>query len=225
MIPYKDDNPTQRFPFLTISFIVLNVLVFLAQIINPAHLGRIAYNYGAIPHALLTFRDVQPIHPVLTLFTSMFMHGSILHLASNMLYLWIFGNNIEDKLGYVKFIIFYILCGVAAAYSHALTNPSSTTPMIGASGAIAGILGAYLLLFPRARVHTLIFLGFFIQVVRLPAVIVIGFWIVIQIINGMLNAGSAPQGGVAWFAHIGGFLVGIFLIKIFLVHRKRRYYR
>ena len=225
MIPYKDDNPTERFPFLTISFIVMNVLVFFAQVINPSHLGRIAYSYGAIPHALLTFRDVQPIHPVLTLFTSMFMHGSILHLASNMLYLWIFGNNIEDKLGYVKFIIFYILCGVAAAYSHALTNPSSTTPMIGASGAVSGILGAYLLLFPRARVHTLIFLGFFIQVVRLPAVIVIGFWIVIQFLNGMVSAGSASQGGVAWFAHIGGFLVGIACIKFFLARRKRYYYR
>ncbi|KPJ97670.1 MAG: hypothetical protein AMK71_12925 [Nitrospira bacterium SG8_35_4] len=225
MIPYKDDNPTERFPFLTISFIVMNVLVFFAQVINPAHLGRIAYSYGAIPHALLTFRDVQPIHPVLTLFTSMFMHGSILHLASNMLYLWIFGNNIEDKLGYVKFIIFYILCGVAAAYSHALTNPSSTTPMIGASGAVSGILGAYLLLFPRARVHTLIFLGFFVQVIRLPAVIVIGFWIVIQFLNGMVSAGSASQGGVAWFAHIGGFLVGISCIKIFLSRKKRYYYR
>ena len=225
MIPYKDDNPTERFPFLTIGFIAINVLVFFAQIINPANLGRIAYNYGAIPHALLTFRDVQPIHPVLTLFTSMFMHGSILHLGSNMLYLWIFGNNIEDKLGYVKFILFYILCGVAAAYSHAITNPSSTTPMIGASGAVSGILGAYLLLFPRARVHTLIFLGFFIQVVRLPAVIVIGFWIVLQFLNGMVSAGSAPQGGVAWFAHIGGFLVGIACIKIFLARRKRYYYR
>jgi membrane associated rhomboid family serine protease len=203
----------------------MNVLVFFVQIINPAHLGRIAYNYGAIPHALLTFRDVQPIHPVLTLFTSMFMHGSILHLASNMLYLWIFGNNIEDKLGYVKFIIFYMLCGVAAAYSHALTNPSSTTPMIGASGAVSGILGAYLLLFPRARVHTLIFLGFFVQVVRLPAVIVIGFWIVIQFLNGMVSAGSASQGGVAWFAHIGGFVVGISCIKIFLARKKRHYYQ
>jgi membrane associated rhomboid family serine protease len=225
MIPYKDDNPTERFPFLTISFIVINVVVFFAEIMAPSHLGRIAYQYGAIPHSLLTFRDVQPIHPVLTLFTSMFMHGSILHLASNMLYLWIFGNNIEDKLGYVKFILFYILCGVAAAYSHALTNPSSTTPMIGASGAVSGILGAYLLLFPRARVHTLIFLGFFIQVVRLPAVIVIGFWIVIQFINGMVSTGQASHGGVAWFAHIGGFIVGISCIKIFLMRRKRHYYR
>jgi len=225
MIPYKDDNPTERFPFFTISFIAINILVFFVQIINPAHLGRIVYDYGAIPHALLTFRDVQPIHPVLTLFTSMFMHGGFLHLASNMLYLWIFGNNIEDKLGYVKFILFYIMCGVAAAYAHALTNPSSTTPMIGASGAVSGILGAYLLLFPRARVHTLIFLGFFIQVVRLPAVIVIGFWIVIQFINGMVTAGSSSHGGVAWFAHIGGFLVGISCIKFFLTRRKRYYYR
>lgn len=225
MIPYKDDNPTERIPFLTISFIILNVIVYLAEIMNPSHLGQVAYQYGAIPHVLLTFRDVQPIHPVLTLFTSMFMHGSILHLASNMLYFWIFGNNIEDKLGYVKFILFYVLCGIAAAYSHALTNPSSTTPMIGASGAVSGILGAYLILFPRARVHTLIFLGFFIQVVRLPAVFVIGFWIIIQFINGMVSAGQASHGGVAWFAHIGGFVVGILLIKVFLGRRKKYPYR
>jgi membrane associated rhomboid family serine protease len=225
MIPYKDDNPTERFPYLTIAIIVVNILVFLFQIMNPAYLTRIVYSYGAIPRALLTFRDVQPIHPFLTVFTSMFMHGSILHIAFNMLYLWIFGNNIEDKLGYGKFIVFYLLCGVAAAYSFALANPSSTTPMIGASGAISGILGAYLLLFPRARVHTLIFLGFFIQVVRLPAVVVIGFWIVLQFINGMVSAGQVSHGGVAWFAHIGGFIAGISLIKIFLGRRKKHSYR
>lgn len=225
MIPYKDDNPTERFPYLTIALIGINILVFLIQITYPVRLERIVYSYGAIPRALLTFREVQPIHPLLTIFTSMFMHGSILHLASNMLYLWIFGNNIEDQLGYGKFILFYLLCGVAAAYSHALTNPSSTTPMIGASGAISGILGAYLLLFPRARVHTVIFLGFFIQVVRLPAVVVIGFWIVLQFINGMVTASQVSHGGVAWFAHIGGFLVGIFCIKIFLGRKKRHLYR
>jgi len=225
MIPYKDDNPTERFPIITISFIVLNVMIFFAEVISPSHLSRIAYQYGAIPHLLLTFREVQPIHPLLTLFTSMFMHGSILHLASNMLYLWIFGNNIEDKLGYVRFIVFYVLCGVAAAYSHALTNPDSTTPMIGASGAISGILGAYLLLFPRARVHTLIFLGFFFTVVQLPAVFVIGFWIVLQFVNGMISEGHASRGGVAWFAHVGGFLVGILFIRIFQGGKKGSFYR
>ena len=141
-----------------------------------------------------------------------------------MLFLWIFGNNIEDQLGHFKFIIFYLLCGVIAAYSHALSGPSSMIPMIGASGAVSGVLGAYLLLFPKARVHTLIFLGFFIQVLRLPAVFVIGFWIVIQFINGLISKGAANNGGVAWFAHIGGFIAGMILIRIFISRRKRIYY-
>jgi membrane associated rhomboid family serine protease len=225
MIPFKDDNPTERFPFLTITFIAVNILVFFVQIFNPAHPGKIAQSYGAIPYFLLSFRDAQAIHPFLTIFSSMFMHGNLLHLGSNMLYLWIFGNNIEDTLGYGRFILFYFFCGAAATYSHALANPGSTTPMIGASGAVSGILGAYLLLFPRAKVHTLIFLGFFIQVVRLPAVFVIGFWIIIQFINGMLVKGIPSQGGVAWFAHIGGFVVGLLTVKIFLLRSKRAHYR
>jgi membrane associated rhomboid family serine protease len=159
----------------------------------------------------------------MTVFSSMFMHGSLLHLGTNMLYLWIFGNNIEDKLGYVRFIIFYLLCGVTAAYSHALADPVSIIPMIGASGAVSGVLGAYLLLFPFAKVHTLIFLGFFIQVVRLPALVIIGFWIVIQFINGIVSSGANDHGGVAWFAHIGGFIVGLLVIKFFLLTKKRRY--
>ena len=138
MIPFKDDNPTSRAPILTIAFITLNVMVFIIQTLYPESLRHAAYNYGAIPHYLLTFNTVQPVHPVMTIFTSMFMHGGLLHLISNMLYLWIFGNNIEDKLGYVKFILFYMLCGIGAAYSHALATPSSMVPMIGASGAVAG---------------------------------------------------------------------------------------
>ncbi|HDH13570.1 MAG TPA: rhomboid family intramembrane serine protease [Nitrospirae bacterium] len=224
MIPFKDDNPTLRFPFITIALIAVNTAIFILQMLSPADPGKIAFAFGAIPHYLLTFKTVQPVHPVLTVFTSMFMHGGVLHLSTNMLFLWIFGNNIEDKLGYGRFIVFYLLCGFVAAYSHAITNPVSTMPMIGASGAVSGILGAYMLLFPRARVHTLIFLGFFVQVVRLPAVLVIGFWIVIQFINGILSRGTAGHGGVAWFAHIGGFVFGILMIKIFMKRRKRVYY-
>lgn len=218
VLPFKDDNPTDRFPFITIALIAINSAIFLFQLIDPSDPRRAAYAYGAIPHFLLTFNTVQPVHPVMTIFTSMFMHGGLLHLSTNMLYLWIFGNNIEDKLGYGKFIIFYILCGIGAAYSHALASPDSVVPMIGASGAVSGVLGAYLILFPRARVHTLIFLGFFVQVVRVPAAFVIGFWIIIQFINGLLSKGAA-QGGVAWFAHIGGFVFGILLLKLFLWKR------
>ena len=137
MIPFKDDNPISIFPLITISIIVLNTSVFIFQVLFPSDPGEIVFAYGAIPHFLLTLQTVQPIHPVLTVFTSMFMHGSLLHLGSNMLYLWIFGNNIEDRLGHVKFIFFYLLCGFAAAYSHALTDSVSMIPMIGASGAVA----------------------------------------------------------------------------------------
>jgi membrane associated rhomboid family serine protease len=149
------------------------------------------------------------------------MHGGLLHLGTNMLYLWIFGDNVEDRLGHIRFLVFYLLCGVIAVYAHAITERFSLLPMIGASGAVSGILGAYLLLFPRARVHTLIFLGFFIQVVRLPALVVLGFWIIIQFINGMISKGIVNQGGVAWFAHIGGFVSGFILIRFFLKSKKR----
>ncbi|UCH80849.1 MAG: rhomboid family intramembrane serine protease [Nitrospiraceae bacterium] len=224
MIPFKDDNPTRTTPYLTITFIVLNVVIYLMQITSTMDPRTMVYAFGAIPHYLITFQTIQPIHPVTSIFSSMFMHGSLLHLGTNMLFLWIFGNNIEDQLGHFRFIIFYLLCGIIAAYSHALSGPSSLIPMIGASGAVSGVLGAYLLLFPKARVHTLIFLGFFIQVLRLPAVFVIGFWIVIQFINGLVSKGMASNGGVAWFAHIGGFIAGIILIRLFIIKSQRIYY-
>jgi membrane associated rhomboid family serine protease len=222
MLPYKDDNPTRTFPFVTIGFIMLNVIVFFIQFSEPDDVRRIVFSYGAIPHFLMTFSSSQPIHPFLTLFSSMFMHGGLLHLATNMLYLWIFGNNIEDRLGHFRFVSFYLLSGIVAAYAHSITDPSSMIPMIGASGAVAGVLGAYLLLFPRARVHTLIFLVFIIQVIRLPAFIVIGFWIVIQILNGMASSGVTNSGGVAWFAHIGGFVFGIASVALFIRRRRNR---
>lgn len=220
MIPYKDDNPTHRLPYVTIGIIISNILIFLLEIISPPGMEKTVYAYGAVPQYILTFEKFQPIHPALTVFTAMFMHGGLFHLGGNMLYLWIFGNNIEDKLGHLRFIIFYIFCGITAAYSHALIDPHSLTPMIGASGAISGILGAYLLLFPRAGVYTLIFLGFFVQVVKIPALIVIGFWAIVQFINGLVSTGLVKQGGVAWFAHIGGFLTGLLTIKLWLPRRK-----
>ncbi len=225
MIPFKDDNPTYTFPFVTITLIALNIIIFLWSISTPTKLQHVAYFYGAIPQNLLSFERTQPVHPVITLFTSMFLHGGFFHLAGNMLYLWIFGNNVEDVLGHTRFLFFYIISGIIAAYSHAITEAHSLIPMIGASGAVSGVLGAYMLLFPRAKVHTLIFLGFFIQVVRISAVIVIGFWIIIQIINAILTKGILNQGGVAWFAHIGGFLFGLITIKLWLPKRRlQRFY-
>jgi membrane associated rhomboid family serine protease len=224
VIPYKDDNPTSSTPYVTVGIIMLNILVFLYEVTSPLGMEKVAYTYGAIPQNILTFDKAQPIHPVLTVFSSMFMHGGLFHIAGNMLYLWIFGNNIEDKLGHSRFVFFYIFCGIVSAYANALSDPHSRIPMIGASGAISGILGAYLLLFPRAVVHTLVFLGFFVTVVRIPALVVIGFWAIIQIINGVVSTGFAREGGIAWFAHIGGFLVGLLTIKLWLPRRVKRWW-
>lgn len=223
MIPFKDDNPTHTFPFVTIGLIVANVLAFMWELATPMEGERIAFLYGAIPHNIITFESTQPVSPLVSVFTAMFLHGGFLHVAGNMLYLWIFGDNIEDALGPVRFLMFYLFSGVAAAYGYALTDAQSVIPMIGASGAISGVLGAYILLFPRTRVYTLLFFGFFWQVVRIPAVIIIGFWIVLQVISGLLNAGSLQHGGVAWFAHVGGFLAGLLTIKLWLPERKLRY--
>jgi membrane associated rhomboid family serine protease len=219
LIPYKDDNPTPGFPYVTVGLIALNVLVFLWQMATDPFV--MAYRYGALPAALLSWERVQPIHPGLTVFTSMFLHGGLLHIVGNMLYLWIFGDNIEHRLGRVRFIIFYALSGVAAVFAHALTEPGSTVPMIGASGAVSGVLGAYVLLYPRAHVYTLLLLGFFVQVVRLPALVVIGFWAVIQLLSG-ISSSVVGQGGVAWFAHVGGFVFGIGSVKLFIMGKKRR---
>lgn len=219
MIPYKDDNPTRTFPFVTIAIIGLNIAVFIMQLMTRSAGQEIVYAFGAIPHNLIGFERTQPIHPLLTVFTSMFMHGGFFHIGGNMLYLWIFGNNVEDHLGHASFFFLYLVWGIVAVYSHALLSPASTVPMIGASGAVSGVLGAYILLYPHARVHTLIFLGFFIQSIRIPALIVIGFWAIIQVVNGLVSQGIAGQGGVAWFAHVGGFAAGLVTI---LVVRKRR---
>jgi len=224
-IPLKDDNPTSRVPYVTLTIIALNAVVFFYQLFSPEGLQYFVFKLGAIPYEITHFKTLSLVvmdthesltrlSPPLTLIVSMFMHGGIFHLVFNMLYLWIFGNNIEDFLGSGWFIIFYLLCGLAAGLAHIVFNPNSQVPMIGASGAIAGILGAYLILFPHARVLTLVFLIFFIRIIAIPAAFVLGVWIFIQV----LNVGTG--GSVAWFAHIGGFLAGIALIK--LVTRKRK---
>lgn len=221
-IPLRDDNPTTRIPFVTLSIIALNVLIFLFQAFSPSGLEYYVLRMGAIPYELTHFTsmpipNVPRLSPPLTLLTAMFLHGGLFHLFGNMLYLWIFGNNIEEYLGPIRFGLFYFVSGLGASLTHIIFNPNSQVPMIGASGAIAGVLGAYLILYPRANVLTLVFLFFFIRIVPIPAAIVLGFWLFLQIINVGMG------GGVAWFAHIGGFLVGILLIKVF--SRRRRAYR
>ena len=223
MIPYKDDNPLTITPFSTILIISLNILVFIMQVMSGEDSKSIVYSYGAIPHNLISFQSNQPIPPALTIFTSMFMHGGVFHLAWNMLFFWIFGNNIEETLGHVRFIVFYLFCGVVAAFSHALLSPGSNVPMIGASGAIAGMLGAYILLFPMAKIRTIVFLGFYITVIKIPALIVIGFWAIIQVVSGLISQGNAAQGGIAFFAHVGGFVAGLSTIKLWQPRRSSKW--
>ena len=213
MIPYKDVNPSSTYPYVTVGLITANVLVFLSQLSGGMY--ESVYAYGALPLSLVTMEHLQTIHPGLTIFTSMFMHGGLLHLGGNMLYLWIFGDNVEDRMGHVGFALFYLAGGVFSAYAHALSQPASVVPMVGASGAIAAVLAAYVLMYPRAQVHTLIFLGVFIQVVRLPALIVIGFWAIIQFVSGLSSSTLVGSGGTAWFAHIGGFVFGLAVVLFF----------
>ncbi len=222
MIPFKDDNPSRTFPFVTVLLIMVNIGVFIWEMFNPMGGDAVALLYGAIPHNLVTFQSEQLVTPLESVFTSMFLHGGFLHVAGNMLYLWIFGDNIEDELGHFRFLLFYLFSGVVAVYAYAMTDPKSMLPMIGASGAISGVLGAYILLFPRAKVHTLLFFGFFWQIVRIPAVFVIGFWILLQVISALLSSGSIQHGGVAWFAHVGGFVAGFVTIKLWLPRIKYR---
>lgn len=215
MIPLKDENPTHSFPVLTLGLIGLNCYVFFYGLTQYASPEILYINYGLVPVHLIQ----SPVSAAPTLFSSMFLHAGWMHLAGNMLYLWIFGNNIEDHLGKIRFLMFYFACGIVAALGHIGTNLGSPIPMVGASGAISGILGAYLVLYPYARIRTLIFLGFFITVIRVPAVILLLLWIGIQVGSGLMEPGEG--GGVAWFAHVGGFIAGMIFILPF---RKPRYY-
>ena len=216
MIPLRDDNPTTIRPLVTVGLIVACILIFLWQSSLGVGQGAAVYALGVIPAVLFGQAQLAPergwVSPVLTPMTSMFLHGGIFHLLGNMLYLWIFGNNIEDAMGHGRFVVFYLLCGIAAVFAQALPDTSSVIPMIGASGAISGVLGAYLLLYPRARVLVLIPLGFFLHTMRLKAGLVLAIWFLIQIFSS-LSAGDGP--GVAWHAHIGGFVAGIILLPIF----------
>jgi len=224
MIPLKDDNPSQITPIVNYALIAVCVLVFLWQMTLGPEGGQAAvYALGVIPAVLLGDAHLPPdiavVGPWATVITSMFLHGGILHLLGNMLYLWIFGDNVEDSMGHVRFIVFYVLCGVAAVFAQALPDPSSQVPMIGASGAISGVLGAYLLLFPHARILVLIPLGFVMQSTRLPAMWVLLLWFGLQFLSNLMQ--GAGGGGVAFRAHIGGFIAGIVLIPLFK-HRNAR---
>jgi len=221
MIPLHDDNPTRRFAFVTATFIIANILVFLYEVTLPseAHLTAFFADFALTPAAVSAPGSVTAYG---TIFTSMFLHGGWLHLIGNMLYLWIFGNNIEDAVGHVKFIFFYLLCGIAAAAMQVLINPDSTVPMVGASGAVSGVLGAYLVLYPRARVLVVIPIIIFLKFLRVPAVVLLVFWFGMQLLSGWATLGAQTTGGgVAFWAHIGGFAAGLVLIPLFKQRRVR----
>jgi len=225
VIPLKDDNPTSSTPIVTYSIIGICVIIFILEISSPLYQsGALFYAWGVIPAALVhNFQVPQEIYrvsPEITLITSMFMHGGFMHLIGNMLYMWIFADNIEDEIGKIKFIIFYLLSGIAAALTQVYMNTESTVPMVGASGAIGGVLGAYIVNHPRAKVVVLIPLGFFSQIIKVPAIFVLGIWFLLQFISSAASGTSG--GGVAYGAHIGGFIFGVVAILFFNRGEKKK---
>ena len=219
MIPLKDDNPTSGRPIVTYFLIGFCVLIFLIQLSSNSYkTGHLFYSYGLIPSVLMGHNqlpiDLYVVPSYLTIFTSMFMHGGFMHLIGNMLYMWIFADNIEDNLGPKKFVTFYLLCGIGAAMTQVFMDVNSQIPMVGASGAIGGVLGAYLINHPNAKVLVLIPFGFFSQLIKIRALYVLGFWFILQFISS--------GGGVAYAAHIGGFVSGMILILFFNKKRKNK---
>jgi membrane associated rhomboid family serine protease len=231
MIPYHDENATQRAPYITFALIGTNVLVWL--LIQGAGstlaLARSVCELGLIPGELTGMLRpgtpfpmgeglvclTDPGRQITNVFTSMFLHGSWMHLIGNMWFLWIFGNNIEDSMGHARFVVFYLVCGVAAALLQVVVSPASAIPMVGASGAISGVMGAYLILYPRVRVWTLVPIGFFFTSIGLPAWTMLLYWMAIQFLGGLVGILGEERGGVAFWAHIGGFVAGVVLIKLF----------
>jgi len=221
MIPLRDKNPSGTFPLITVFLIIINVVVFIYQLSLRGNITSFFHHYALIPANNVFWGESPRMSraPVLfPFFTSMFLHGGWLHVFGNMWYLWIFGDNIEDRLGHVRCLIFYFLCGIGAAVTHVALNPHSIAPCVGASGAIAGVLGAYLICFPFARVVTLVPIFFYFTVIELPAIILLAFWFVLQFFSGTLSIAATAQtggSGIAWWAHVGGFIMGMVLINLF----------
>lgn len=229
MIPIRDDNPYRQLPVITTCLIVINVAIYFYQLFVDKAGAAFIYQYGAIPFQITHFQPVPHLprgyHPPIpyfaTIFTSMFIHGGFFHLFSNMLYLWIFGDNVEYLMGKFRFLVFYLVGGFVAALGHIIMAPNSQIPMVGASGAVSAVLGAYFIKFPRAKVQILLFFFIFIQTIYVPAVVVLGLWFLMQLFSGISSLGLSTSGGVAWFAHIGGFLAGIGLVNFFQKRRLR----
>ena len=218
MLPLRDDIPSHSRPFVTYAIIGLNVGVYLYELSLGSALNTFILQYGAVPSCIFNPAGVATYF---TLLSSMFIHASIMHIVGNMLFLWIFGDNIEDRMGHLFFIVFYILCGLAGTLLHSITDPNSQVPMVGASGAISGIMGAYILLYPKARILALVPLGFFLRIMKLPALVFLGIWFFYQFFLGILAIGT-KSGGVAYFAHIGGFAVGLVIALPFKFAQKKK---
>ena len=230
MFPLYDENPNLRFPIATATLIALNILswIFLQGYGTGTPLAESLCTFGLIPGDLLGSVPVGTRLPLTenlycqlggapswyTPITSMFMHGGWMHIIGNLWFLWVFGDNVEDVMGPIRFVVFYLCCGLAAAFSQVLTDTSSIIPMVGASGAIGGVMGAYILLYPRTHIHTLIFLGIFVTTIAVPAFLMLGYWFAIQLLSGLPALGSS-KGGVAFWAHIGGFVAGVILVRLF----------
>lgn len=213
MIPLRDVIPSRTTPYVTISLVVVNAFVFLYELSLGTAINEFMYTFGLVP-AEFTWP---------TVLTSMFLHGGFLHVAGNMLYLWIFGDNVEDRMGHGRFLTFYLICGIAAALAQTITVPDSTVPMVGASGAIAGVMGAYFILYPHSRIVTLVTLLFFWQIMEIPAIVFLGIWFLMQFLSGVGSIASAPHapgGGIAFWAHVAGFAAGA--IGVFLFRRPER---
>lgn len=217
MIPIKDENPKKNLAFVNFIFIIANIIVYIYQPSSEQLLHVFFNKYGLIPNTFINILQGELSHTLPTIqsiFTSLFVHGDFMHLAFNMLFLWVFGDNIEYAVGHINYFFFYILCGIAAAFTQVVIDPNSLIPLIGASGAISGVMGAYIIKYPKNKVTT-IFIFIFIQIIKIRAVYLLGIWFLIQLVQGYFSLGQTTGGGIAWFAHIGGFISGIILVNIF----------
>lgn len=242
MFPLKADVPTRGFPAVSLGLIAVNVVIYLYQFFlwfdpapaSRAALGDMLYQQFVVEFGLIPcrVRDICPPiletalaaapPPLVTVLTSMFVHGGLLHVGANMLYLWIFGSVTEDAMGHGRFFAFYLVCGIVAAAAQFLQNPASAVPMVGASGAVAGTLGGYVVLYPQTRVRTLVIIGFFVRVISVPALVVLGLWVVLQVASSLFTFARGDVGGVAVLAHLGGFVAGLGLVHVFRGERRRR---
>lgn len=221
MIPLRDNIPHQRMPVVTVGLIIVNFLVFLYELFLGNNLDEFLYRFGVVPVKL--GMDISFIDKIFPFLTSMFLHGGWIHLIGNSLFLWIFADNVEDQLGHIRFLFFYLTCGIVASFIHLLFNWNSSLPAIGASGAIAGVLGAYFIMFPRARVEVLVPFFFIWELIELPAFFFLGLWFIYQFVLGIFSVGYSGA-GIAFWAHIGGFLAGVWLLKYFKKRREVLYY-